>query len=56
LAFAACLPLLGYAAAVLVSGRALRLDVPVRVRRAALVVALAALALNWTAKLLWLGI
>ncbi|HSR25448.1 MAG TPA: DUF2752 domain-containing protein [Candidatus Eisenbacteria bacterium] len=56
LAFAACFPLLGYAAAVLLSGRALRVDVPVRMRRAALAVALAALAFNWAAKLFWLGI
>ena len=56
LAFAASFPLLGWSAAVLVSGRTLRLDVPHAVRRAVLVIAVVAVALNWAAKLIWLGI
>ena len=56
LAFAASFPLLGYAAAVMVSGRALRLELPRGVRRAAVAVAVVAVALNWAAKLIWLGI
>lgn len=56
LVFAATFPLLGYAAAVLVSGRTLHLDVPATARRVVLTVALTAVALNWTAKLVWLGV
>ena len=56
LAFAASFPLLGYAVAVLVSGRALRLEIPQAVRRAALLALVGAVALNWTAKLIWLGV
>lgn len=40
-----------HAVAVLVTGRALRLEAPGTVRRVVLVVALVALALNWAAKL-----
>ena len=54
--FAASFPLLGYAAAVLVSGWALRLEMPHVVRRMLLVGLLVAVALNWAAKLIWLGV
>jgi hypothetical protein len=56
LVFAASCPLLGYAASVLVSGRALRPEIPRAVRRTLVVVVVAAVALNWTAKLIWLGV
>jgi hypothetical protein len=56
LAFATSFPLLAYAAGVLVSGRALRLDVPGLVRRAVVATVVGAVALNWAAKLIWLGI
>lgn len=56
LAFGASFLVLTYAAAVLVSGRGIRLEVP-RALPQALVAAtlLVALALNWAAKLIWLG-
>ncbi|PZR93659.1 MAG: hypothetical protein DLM67_13400 [Candidatus Nephthysia bennettiae] len=56
LVFAASFPLLGYAAAVLISGRIVRLEVPWRMRRAMVAMVVGAVALNWAAKLLWLGI
>ena len=56
LAFAASFPLLVYAAAVLISGRVVRLDVPWRLRRAMVAMVVGAVALNWVAKLIWLGI
>ncbi len=56
LVFLASFPLLGYAAAVLVSGRALRLEMPQAVRRVLLLGVLVAVALNWAAKLTWLGV
>ena len=56
LVFAASFPLLGYAAAVLVSRRALRLEMPHVVRRMLLVGVLVTVALNWAAKLIWLGV
>src|SRR2546430_8372566 len=56
LAFAASFPLLGYAAGVMLTGHALRLELPRGVRRAAVAVAVVAVALNWAAKLIWLGI
>ncbi len=56
LAFAASFPLVGYAAAVLVSGYALRAEMPRTVRRVTVVVVVVAVALNWTAKLIWLGV
>jgi Protein of unknown function (DUF2752) len=56
LVFAASFPLLGYMAWVLVSGRALRRELPRGVRRTAVAVVGAAVALSWEAKLIWLGI
>lgn len=56
LAFAASFPLVGYAAAVLVSGRALRVEIPRTVRRAVVAAVVAGVALNWAAKLIWLGV
>jgi hypothetical protein len=56
LVFAATFPLLGYAAAVLVSGRALRFGVSRGMRHALSVVVVTAVAPNWAAKLIWLGI
>jgi hypothetical protein len=52
----AALALLAYSAAVLLSGRALRLQLSSTVQRNLALGLALALGLNWAAKLLWLGI
>ncbi len=49
-------PLLAYAGLVLVRGRALRIRLRTTERRAVVAVVVLLLALNWTAKVLWLGL
>jgi hypothetical protein len=55
LAFALSFPALAVAATALVTGRMLRVRLRPRVQRAILVVVGGTLAMNWTAKLIWLG-
>ncbi len=54
--FVLSFPLLAGAALVLVRGRAVRLRPPAPARRALLAAVLLLLALNWAAKLVWLGV
>ena len=54
--FVGTLGTVGYLAWVTAAGRALRFRLPREVRRSAIVLAAVVLGLNWTAKLLWLGI
>lgn len=49
-------PLLACAGFVLVRGRAVRLTLPVNARRALIAAVVLLFALNWAAKLLWLGV
>ena len=55
LIFVATVGLVVYSAAVVITGRYLRLSLSPFTERTIAVVALAALGLNWMAKLLWLG-
>ena len=55
LIFAATIALVMYAVAVLVGGRALKLNPSPTMVRGALLLGLVALGLNWIAKLAWLG-
>lgn len=55
LLFVASIAAVAYAVVVLVSGRALRIQLSSSMMRWGLAVGLVALGLNWTAKLLWLG-
>lgn len=54
--FLAAFPLLLYAGFVLLGGRAVRLTLPPTARRALVAVIALLFALNWTSKLLWLGV
>jgi hypothetical protein len=54
--FLGVFPLLGYALFVLVTGRVVRLRVSHTTRRLVLAAAISLLLLNWTAKILWLGV
>ena len=54
--FLGAFPLLGYALFVLVTGRVIRLRVSPTTRRLVFAAAISLLVLNWTAKLLWLGV
>ena len=56
LVFLAALALLAYSAAVLISGRSLRLNFSSAIWRSLALGLALALGLNWAAKLLWLGI
>lgn len=49
-------PLLAYAALVLVRGRAVRIRLRTAQRRALVAIVVLLFALNWSAKLLWLGL
>lgn len=55
LVFAASFLLVGYALYSLASGRTVQISVSPRTARALVAIPLLALAANWTAKLLWLG-
>lgn len=55
LIFVATVALAAYLVAVIVTGRSLRVRLSPFTQRTIVIVALAALGLNWTAKLIWLG-
>jgi len=55
LAFLIAAVLVAYLAAAVLTGRRLAISLPKRVWRALVVVSLVAVAANWTAKLIWLG-
>ena len=55
LVFAITIGLVAYAAAVIVSGRAVHLHLSPSFARRAVLIGLVALGLNWIAKLAWLG-